>query len=171
MKKTIILIFILFSLVILGCTFPIETSQKRNEEPAPKTEKDNTDEKEKLKEKIAELEKEKLEEKIDSLEKTVEDQKKQLNRKQSTKSTPRPKTKRSVKGYVRVNSPSDGWLALRTAPNSRTGRLIIKIPHGTLLDVYSCTSVRRSGKLRGRWCKTVYADYEGWVFDYYLVKQ
>ncbi len=169
-KKSFIIVSIIFSLVILGCTLPIDTSQKRNEEPPAKTESDDSEEKEKLKEKIAELEKEKLEEKIDNLEKTVEEQKKQLSRKNVPKPAPKTKTKRAPKGYVRVNSPGDGWLALRTAPNSKTGRLIMKIPHGTLLNVYGCTGVRPSGKLRGRWCKTVYANYEGWVFDYYLVK-
>jgi hypothetical protein len=168
MRKTFIIVMIIFSLVVLGCVLP--SGQSKEEKPAssPKSEQNDTEENEKLKEKIAELEKEKLEEKIDELEKKVEDQKQQT----STKTAPKIKTSTTKipKGFVRVNTPGDGYLALRTAPSTERGQRILKIPHGTLITVYNCTGVTVAAGRRGRWCQTVYEDNQGWVFDAYLVK-
>lgn len=172
MKKSFIIVSIILSLIILGCTIPMETSREIKQDtrstPEQSDSESSDEEKEKLKEKIAELEKEKLEEKIEELEKKVEDQKKQTSTKTTTRT--KSKTQRPPKGYVRVNSPGDGWLALRTEPSTKTGRRILKIPHGTLLTLYTCTGVRTSGRLRARWCRTSYRGYEGWVFDYYLIR-
>lgn len=172
MKKTFIIVSIILSLIILGCAIPLETSrdikQDTRSTPEQSSSGGDDEEKERLKEKIADLEKEKLEEKIEELEKKVEDQKKQPSSKTTTRT--RTTTKRPPKGYVRVNSPGDGWLALRTEPSTQTGRRILKIPHGTLLTLGACTGVRTSGRLRARWCETSYRGYEGWVFDYYLIR-
>lgn len=70
---------------------------------------------------------------------------------------------------ARVNSPGDGFLALRTLPNSESGERIAKIPHGAEISIGYCgpvvTPVRRSG----RWCQATYNGSSGWVFDAYLI--
>ena len=70
---------------------------------------------------------------------------------------------------ARVNSPKDGFLALRSLPNHKTGKLIVKIPHGENVKIITCQSksVKIAGK-SGRWCKTSYKGTEGWVFDVWL---
>ena len=70
---------------------------------------------------------------------------------------------------ARVNSPSDGFLALRTFPNSEAGSRILQIPHGAVVTVGGClNTIRVSGKT-GRWCRASYNGYSGWVFDAFLV--
>ena len=68
----------------------------------------------------------------------------------------------------RVDSPSDGFLALRSLPNSEAGERILKIPHGASVAIGACgpvvTPVRRSG----RWCQASYNGRSGWVFDAYI---
>lgn len=39
---------------------------------------------------------------------------------------------------VTVNSPGDGFLALRSAPSSETGSRLAKIPHGTAFTIGAC---------------------------------
>jgi hypothetical protein len=168
MKKSFVIITIIFLLIVLGCNLPFETSRSEKQDSSPQAEKNDSEEKEKLKEKIADLEKKRLEEKIDELEKKVEDK----NNPTSTKIAPGSKTNQTKppRGFVRVNSPRDGFLALRTAPSSERGQRILKIPHGTLITIYNCTGVTSVGGTRGRWCQTVYEDNEGWVFDAYLIR-
>lgn len=68
----------------------------------------------------------------------------------------------------RVDSPGDGFLALRSLPNSEAGERILKIPHGASVSIGACgpviTPVRRSG----RWCQASYNGRTGWVFDAYI---
>jgi hypothetical protein len=168
MKRTFSFILIIFLLTVLGCVLPFETGQKEKNPPPPATtDKDSSEENEKLKEKIAELEKAKLEEKIEKLEEKIEDQKKQGTTKPVVKTKPVAKP---PSGFVRVNSPRDGFLALRSQPSSERGVRLVKIPHGTLISVYSCTGLTTVGGTRGRWCRTVYEDNPGWVFDAFLVR-
>jgi hypothetical protein len=47
-----------------------------------------------------------------------------------------------------VNTPGDGFLALRSEPSTKQGVRPGKIPHGTLLDLGGC--VRHSATQR--WC-------------------
>lgn len=63
-----------------------------------------------------------------------------------------------------VNTPDDGFLALRTHPNTKTGNLLAEIPHATHLTVGECISV----SARDRWCKTSYKEFNGWVSGRYL---
>ncbi len=70
---------------------------------------------------------------------------------------------------ARVNSPGDGFLALRTLPNSETGDRILKIPHGAIITVGSCLEAKRIGKRSGRWCRASYDGYSGWVYDAFLI--
>ena len=68
-----------------------------------------------------------------------------------------------------VNSPGDGFLALRTLPNSEAGERILKIPHGATISIGGCGPVVRPVSRSGRWCQASYNGYTGWVFDAYLV--
>lgn len=63
-----------------------------------------------------------------------------------------------------VNTPDDGFLALRAHPNAGMGNLLAEIPHGTHLSVGECISV----SARERWCKTSYNEINGWVSGRYL---
>lgn len=69
---------------------------------------------------------------------------------------------------ARVNSPGDGFLALRTLPSSQSGERILKIPHGAVVSVGACGPVSRPVSRSGRWCQASYGGYSGWVFDGYL---
>lgn len=68
-----------------------------------------------------------------------------------------------------VNSPGDGFLALRSLPNSEAGERILKIPHGATIAVGACGQVVRPVSRTGRWCQASYNGYSGWVFDAYLI--
>lgn len=71
---------------------------------------------------------------------------------------------------ARANSPNDGFLALRSIPDSETGAQLAKIPHGTNLEIVGCqkNETQIPGKRRGRWCRTNYNGQSGWVFDAFL---
>ena len=68
-----------------------------------------------------------------------------------------------------VNSPNDGFLALRNIPDADRGTRLVKIPHGAEVDILNCekTAVTISGR-RGRWCQVEYYGQIGWVFDAWL---
>jgi hypothetical protein len=68
-----------------------------------------------------------------------------------------------------VNSPNDGFLALRNLPSTEIGSLIAKIPHGTTIKVMICSeqSVTIAGR-SGHWCMVSYNGQTGWVFDVWL---
>ncbi|MDQ3042762.1 MAG: SH3 domain-containing protein [Acidobacteriota bacterium] len=70
---------------------------------------------------------------------------------------------------ARVNSPRDGFLALRSEPNSETGYRITKIPHGATVTVLGCPKPSNAGKIAGRWCQVVYNDQSGWAFDAFMI--
>ena len=71
--------------------------------------------------------------------------------------------------YAQVNSPGDGFLALRTFPNSQAGTKILEIPHGATISVGACLNRSKIAKRAGRWCRANYDGYSGWVFDAFLV--
>ncbi|MEO8648438.1 MAG: hypothetical protein ABI539_04655, partial [Acidobacteriota bacterium] len=71
---------------------------------------------------------------------------------------------------ARVNSPNDGFLALRSEPNADYGERLAKIPHGALVELNDCeTESTTIGGRTGRWCLVTYRDHTGWVFDAWLV--
>lgn len=70
----------------------------------------------------------------------------------------------SISFSALVNTPDDGFLALRTHPNTKTGNLLAKIPHATQVAVGECISV----SARDAWCKTSYHELTGWVSARYL---
>lgn len=69
---------------------------------------------------------------------------------------------------ARANSPADGFLALRSLPNSEAGTRILKIPHGATVSIGACGPVVRPVSRSGRWCQASYNGYSGWVFDAFL---
>jgi hypothetical protein len=70
---------------------------------------------------------------------------------------------------ARVNSPGDGFLAMRSEPSADYGDRIAKIPHGAIVNIQNCEREKiRIGNRTGRWCMVTYGDHVGWVFDAWL---
>jgi hypothetical protein len=68
-----------------------------------------------------------------------------------------------------VNSPGDGFLALRSEPSSDYGERLAQIPHGAKINVVSCDSDKITiGSRRGSWCLIEWSGRAGWVFDAWL---
>lgn len=65
---------------------------------------------------------------------------------------------------VIVNTPGDGFLALRSEPTTKSGRRLAKIPHGTMLQLGVCQPTPS-----GSWCQTSFQGLTGWVLDRYVV--
>ena len=110
--------------------------------------------------------KEELREQIANLEKRLSDQKTNNQPANIPLSLPNQPAATST---ARVNSPGDGFLALRTFPSSDAGSRILQIPHGAVLTVGGCLNSMRIGRKTGRWCRASYNGYSGWVFDAFLV--
>lgn len=110
-------------------------------------------------------EKERLQKELANLQKKLDDEKKSAANR-STPSFPDPNDGRPT---ARVNSPNDGFLALRDKPNAQTGARLAKIPHGATVYLENCEkgTVAISGRT-GRWCMVTYNDETGWVFDAWL---
>lgn len=104
-----------------------------------------------------------LKEKIAELEKQIREQKKQQN---ETPSQPPPQDQTT---YARVNSPNDGFLALRSEPDHKRGDRLAKIPHGANIQILGCqdNAATIAGR-RGRWCRVSYAGQYGWAFDAWM---
>ena len=68
-----------------------------------------------------------------------------------------------------VDSPNDGFLALRDRPDAERGERIAKIPHGAEVEIMNCekNAVTIGGR-NGRWCQVEYNGVNGWVFDAWL---
>lgn len=105
----------------------------------------------------------KLKDKIANLEKQVQQQK---NARDSVPTVSNP-TPQSTKVTARVNSPNDGFLALRTAPSADVGERILQIPHGATVTVLACQNAAPGKK--GRWCRVDYNGNSGWAFDGFLI--
>jgi hypothetical protein len=111
---------------------------------------------------------ENLKEKIANLEKQIKEQ----NKKNTTVPTidnPMTNTAPSTSNKVtaRVNSPNDGFLALRTEPSAETGERILQIPHGATVTVQGCLP-KAPGK-KARWCRVDYNGNVGWAYDGFLI--
>jgi len=105
-----------------------------------------------------------LKEKLASLEKQMQDRKTQKpNSPADTFSPPKP-----ADNTARANSPRDGFLALRSEPDSETGERIAKIPHGAIVTVIACPKPSNIGKMAGRWCQITYNGQSGWAFDKFI---
>jgi hypothetical protein len=73
---------------------------------------------------------------------------------------------------VTVNSPRDGYLALKSEPCvAPCGTMLLKIPHGTRLSLGTCKdNLEVADRRRGRWCYTSYGGYTGWIFDAFVTR-
>lgn len=70
---------------------------------------------------------------------------------------------------AKVNSPSDGFLALRNLPSVDIGNRIAKIPHEATIKVLMCSDQKATIAGRtGHWCMVTYDGQSGWVFDVWL---
>ena len=105
-------------------------------------------------------EQDKLREQVANLAKQLQEQK---NANKAANTAANTQTTRGT--VARVNSPGDGFLALRTLPSSTAGQRILAIPHGAAISVGSCLG----GSRGGRWCRASYNGYSGWVYDSYLI--
>ena len=102
------------------------------------------------------------------LEKELADLQKKLEEANKTAETP-PEFESDDLPTARVNSPNDGFLALRSLPDSEKGERLARIPHGTVVTLEDCENERTTlaGK-QGRWCMVTYDGSTGWVFDAWL---
>jgi hypothetical protein len=107
-----------------------------------------------------------LKEKLANLEKQVRDQ---GNRKPPASPPETFSPPKQSPTTARANSPRDGFLALRSEPNSETGARIAKIPHGATITVVGCPQPSNIGKIKGRWCQVIYNGQAGWAFDAFMI--
>ncbi len=108
-----------------------------------------------------------LKEQIANLEKRLNEQKNANIKPSNIPSPPEQPTVNSSSALV--NSPGDGFLALRTMPSSNAGDRIYAIPSGARVFLNGCLATTRVGNKTGRWCRARYGTYSGWVFDAWLV--
>lgn len=109
-------------------------------------------------------EKTRLQEELANLQKKIEDQK------ESGTNTPPFPTPDNGTPTARVNSPRDGFLALRSEPDAEYGVRLAKIPHGTVIELNNCEKEKVTiGSKTGRWCLVTYGDHAGYVFDAWLI--
>ncbi|MGB7209829.1 MAG: SH3 domain-containing protein [Pyrinomonadaceae bacterium] len=111
-------------------------------------------------------EKERLRDELANIQKKLDEQKKT-----SVNTNPDPIDDEEIGSSVTatVNSPNDGFLALRSIPDAELGDRISRIPHGTEIEINNCekTQVTLAGRT-GRWCQVEYNGTTGWVFDAWL---
>jgi hypothetical protein len=107
-----------------------------------------------------------MKQKLAELEKQIKEQKGKVPTVPSLPNAPAPPKVPTVT-TARVNSPGDGFLALRTGPSSQTGERIMEIPHGATVTVLACQSAAKGKK--GKWCKVNYNGNAGWAFDGFLI--
>jgi SH3 domain-containing protein len=110
-------------------------------------------------------EKERLSDELANVQKKIDDQKKS-----GVNTSPFPANdKRASRVKAKVDSPNDGFLALRNIPDADRGIRIAKVPHGSEVELNNCekTQVTISGRT-GRWCQVEYGGQTGWVFDAWL---
>ena len=109
-------------------------------------------------------EKERLRDEIANIRKRLEEA-----NKNSTNGTNDPDDERGSSITATVNSPNDGFLALRSEPDSEHGDRVAKIPDGAEIEILRCaaSSVTIAGR-SGRWCYVRFDGQTGWVFDAWL---
>lgn len=71
---------------------------------------------------------------------------------------------------AKVNSPKDGFLALRSLPGVEQGERIAKIPNGETVVIYGCAGETTVDGKAGKWCRAIYNAKFGWVFDAFVVR-
>jgi hypothetical protein len=163
---TIVLALLLvLGLACTGLQPPVQQTTSSSATPAPTAAQNPTpdEERAKLKGKVAELEK-KIEEQQKPPTVVVQQPPTVVVRPTA------PPVVRSSTGNAWVNSPGDGFLAMRSYPSVNGGYRIMQIPHGSNVRVLGCQNYteRVSGRA-GRWCRVSYGAYTGWAFDGWLV--
>ncbi len=121
----------------------------------------------------ADLERQKLQDQLANMQRQLDEQK-AANNNDSPSVSDSPSPVESSSGFVtaRVNSPNDGFLALRDKPHAQLGDRLEKIPHGATVTIENCGPLqRRLGGRLGRWCMVIYNGKTGYVFDAFLDRQ
>lgn len=105
----------------------------------------------------------------------------ELSTKQTTQADVHPLIKEIPKilpanadtGYAIVNSPSDGFLSLRSHPSITQGQRLAKIPHKGDVSVFHCPDELEDviDGVSGSWCVVEHNGIRGFVFDAYLDHQ
>lgn len=182
-KNSINLTFVLLiSLVfVVACGLIKQTSSTNSPStsPTPETTFNKTPTPDDESERIKQEERDQLQQRVDDLEKKIQNQNKQQPSQiqPQTQQVPQinapkvqkiPDSERDKNNNAWVNSPGDGFLALRSEPNADYGYRIVKIPHGSNVKVLSCLGGSRVGGKAGRWCRVYYNGYTGWAFDAWL---
>lgn len=108
-------------------------------------------------------EKERLKDEIANIQKRLEERKKNANIDSSDDDL------HDASVTATVDSPNDGFLALRTEPDADRGTRLAKIPHGQSVEILNCEkqAISIAGR-SGRWCLVDYNGQTGWVFDGFL---
>ncbi len=108
-------------------------------------------------------EKEKLRDELANIQKQLDEQRRNANRADKTDE------ERGSSITATVDSPNDGFLALRSEPDADNGDRIAKIPNGAEIEVLRCGGGTVTiGSRKGRWCYVEYNGQTGWVFDAWL---
>jgi len=114
----------------------------------------------------ADAEKERLQKELANAQQKINEQK---NANHPVNTAPFPVPSQSGIATARVNSPRDGFLALRNEPDADYGERLVKIPHGAVVTLEDCQRQRVTVSGRsGRWCMVTYEGTTGWVFDAWL---
>lgn len=108
--------------------------------------------------------KDQLKDEIANINKQLDDQKKNANSWENDNNDERGSAITAT-----VDSPNDGFLALRDRPDPDRGERLAKIPHGAEVEIMNCEkkAVTIAGR-SGRWCQVEYKGVSGWVFDAWL---
>ncbi len=70
---------------------------------------------------------------------------------------------------VYAESPRDGYLVLRQGPRVARGTEVLRIPHGSAIELGECRPSETSpGGRWGSWCRARYGAAEGWIFDAFI---
>ncbi|MEP7076202.1 MAG: SH3 domain-containing protein [Acidobacteriota bacterium] len=152
------------ALGLIGGIFYFSTSgtvSNQNTKPAPPTP---------LPSPTVDPEKQRLQDQLANAQKQLDEQKNANRAANLTPAFPTPE-KKGEPGVVtaRVNSPGDGFLAMRSEPSADYGERVYKIPNGAVVNIQNCQRDRvRIGDRTGRWCMVTYSDHVGWVFDAWL---
>ena len=115
-------------------------------------------------------EQERLEKELANVLKKLEDElKSDANRAAAPPLEPNSPPPDDGRPSARVNSPNDGFLALRDQPDAENGNLMAEIPHGAAVALENCEKEKVTvGGRKGRWCMVTYNGETGWVFDAWL---
>jgi hypothetical protein len=108
-----------------------------------------------------------LEEEADRLEAErlrLEAEKAQMNKMMKQQQQQQAARLQSFPAYVTVNSPRDGFLALRSEPSAAVGFRVAAIPHNSQIMLEGCQPQPPGA----RWCRASYGGLSGWVFDQYV---